>query len=428
VKKFDSSFNKTFPLFHFLNFFTYKKVERTSIYCQNCRSQNSLRDTHCQNCGTRLLLVVFPNSLQYDTNHVPSFYEDHLLERVSLLELRLVQVSESLRIAMEIIREQGKIVKENHNLTKNLYQILGNLNIEEAEKIQQKWNELQSKDTKTKNKKSKNSQIIETIVAEHDSPNVELFTKLLNEGVKLLSKNEEKEAFRMLERAALLSPRNAPLLSFIAEKYFLADKFDDAKKYLEKAFEFAPDDPNILLLLGVIFADEGKAENARHFLSILAENENTSRVVNFIWGILAAFEGKWTESLAAFKLALGDNEIPELQYLIGCVYFNLSDEILALRHLQIAGSLDKNYSDACFMQAVIYHSQADFEREKNMLQNASEKPEAGAQCQEFLRKNKLNLENALPFQHFKKKNARLLTGGALRLARFCRSEIGKAIE
>ena len=71
--------------------------------------------SHCQNCGTRLLLVVFPQSLQYDTNHVPSFYEDHLLERVSLLELRLVQMSESLRIAMEIIREQGKIVKENQN-------------------------------------------------------------------------------------------------------------------------------------------------------------------------------------------------------------------------------------------------------------------------------------------------------------------------
>ena len=87
-------------------------MERTPVYCQNCRSRNSLRDTHCQNCGTRLLLVVFPQSLQFDTNHVPSYYEDHLLERVSLLELRLVQMSESLRIAMEIIREQGKIVRE----------------------------------------------------------------------------------------------------------------------------------------------------------------------------------------------------------------------------------------------------------------------------------------------------------------------------
>jgi len=389
-------------------------VERTSIYCQNCRTQNSLRDTHCQHCGTRLLLVVFPQSLQYDTNHVPSFYEDHLLERVSLLELRLVQMSESLRIAMEIIREQGKIVKKNQTQVRVLNKKLG---IQDADKTEIR-----------QTAPDKSSQTIKDIIAEHDSPNVELFTKLLDEGVKLLEKNEEKEAFRMLERAVLLSPRNVALLFFTAKHYFFADKFSDAKKYLEKAFELAPDNINILFLLGVIYADEAESEKARLFLSILAENEKTSHIVNFIWGILAAFEENWTESVAAFKLALEKEEIPELQYLLGAVYFHQDDDILALRHFQRAISLDRKYSDAWFMQAVIYHLQKDSEREKNMFQNASEQKEAGAQCAEFLRKNKLNLEIALPFQHFKKKNTRLLTGGALRLGRFLKTEISKAIE
>ena len=390
-------------------------MERTSIYCQNCRTQNSLRDTHCQHCGTRLLLVVFPQSLQYDTNHVPSFYEDHLLERVSLLELRLVQMSESLRIAMEIIREQGKIVKENQSQVRVLNKKLG---------IQSAKNTEESRATAH----DKKSQTIKDIIAEHDSPNVELFTKLIAEGVKLLEKNEEKEAFRMLERAVLLSPRNVALLFLTAKNYFFADKYSDAKKYLEKAFELAPENINVLFLLGVIYADEADTEKARLFLSILAENEKTSHIVNFIWGILAAFEENWAESVAAFKLALEKAEIPELHYLLGAVYFHQNDDISALQHFQRAISLDRKYSDAWFMQAVIYHLQKDSEREKNMFQNASELKEAGAQCAEFLRKNKLNLEIALPFQHFKKKNARLLTSGALRLARFLKAEIGKAIE
>lgn len=396
-------------------------MERTSIYCQNCRSQNSLRETHCQQCGTRLLLVVFPNSLQYDTNHVPSFYEDHLLERVSLLELRLVQMSEGLRIAMDIIREQGKITKENQKQVKFLNQKLG-ITDEEPDKINQILQE------SPESGKVKTSQIIENIVAEHDSPNTELFTKLFKEGVKLLGQNEEKEAFRMLERAVLLSPRNIPLLSFVAKTCFFADKFSDAKKYFEKVFELAPDDLEILLFLGSIYADEAETEKARRFLSILAENEKTSRVVNFIWGMLAAFEENWTESIAAFKLALGKEEIPELQYLIGCAYFQTKDEVLALRHLQKAISLDRKYSDSWFMQSLIYRLQDDSEREKNMLQNASETTEAGAQCLEFLRKDNLNLEIVLPFQHFKKKNARLINGGALRLARFFRREIRNAID
>jgi tetratricopeptide (TPR) repeat protein len=389
-------------------------VERPDVYCQNCRSQNSLRDTHCRNCGTRLLLVVFPQSLQYDTNHVPSFYEDHLLERVSLLELRLVQMSESLRIAMEIIREQGKIVKENQHQVRLLNKKLGNQG-----------------DAKRTGDKSaaqnKVSQTIENIVAEHDSPNVELFTKLLSEGLKLLEKNEEKEAFRMLERAALLSPRNVLLLLFTAKNYFFADKFSEAKKYLEKAFELAPDNTDILFLLGVISADEGDTEKARLFLSILAENHKTSPIVNFIWGILAAFEEKWTESTAAFKVAAEQGDFAELQYLIGCAYFQQNDLAPALLHFQKAVAFDRKYSDAWFMQAVVYHLQDDETREKNMLKNSSELTEAAAQSAEFLRKNNLELETALPFQHFKKKNARLLTGGALRLARFLKNEIVKAI-
>lgn len=359
--------------------------------------------------------MVFPQSLQYDTNHVPSFYEDHLLERVSLLELRLVQMSESLRIAMEIIREQGKIVKENQHQVRLLNKKLGGQSDKKSAENQSDTN-------------NRISQIIENIVAEHDSPNVELFTKLLGEGVKLLEKDEEKEAFRMLERAALLSPRNVPLLFFTAKTYFFADKFADAKKFLEKAFELAPDNTEVLFLLGVIYADEGETEKARLFLSIPAENEKTSRVVNFIWGILAATEESWTESVAAFKLASEQGDFPELQYLTGCAYFQKKEALAALKHFQQAISLDRNYADAWFMQAVVYRVQRDAAREKDMLENASELKEPGAQCAEFLRKNKLDLEIALPFQHFQKKNARLLTGGALHLTRFLKSEIGKAIE
>jgi len=388
-------------------------VERPDVYCQNCRSQNSLRETHCKNCGTRLLLVVFPQSLQYDTNHVPSFYEDHLLERVSLLELRLTQVGDGLRIAMEIIREQGKIIRENNELAKSLYRKVNGTNAKKSEKS-------------NSSKKDKITQTIEKAVAEHDSPNVELFTKLLTEGVRLLEKNDEKEAFRMLERAVMLSPRNVSLLLFTARAHFFADKFSDAKKYLEKAFEFAPDNTDVLFLLGVIYADEADTEKARLFLSILAENEKTSMVVNFVWGILAAAEKKLSESIAAFKVAAQAANFAELEYLLGCSFFEQNELVSALRHFQKAIAIDRKYADAWFMQAVVYHLQAD-ERVINMLANASDLKEAGSQSTEFLRKNKLDLDIALPFQHFIKKDARLLTGGSLRLARFLKNEIIKAI-
>lgn len=388
-------------------------MERPAVYCQNCRSQNSLSDSHCLNCGTRLLLVVFPQSLQYDTNHVPSFYEDHLLERVSLLELRLGQMSEALKIAMEIIREQGKIVKENQNHFKNL-------NKKKSVRNDEK------KIAFPNNQEDETNLNIESILSEHHSPNVELFSKILGESVKLLKNSEEKEAFRMLERAVLLSPRNASLLFFTGRTYFLADKYAEAKKHLEKAFEIAPEKAAVLLLLGIIYADLGEAEKARFYLSILAENEQTSLIVNLTWGILAAFEKNWSESIAAFKVASEIGDAAELQYLTGCAFFEQKEYNSALRHFQNAVSLDRNYADAWFMQSVIYRKQNDHERQQNMYQNAAEIKEAAAQCTEFLRKKTTDLEIALPFRHFGI-NSRLISGGALRLAKFIKNEIVKAI-
>ncbi len=43
------------------------------------------------------MLVVFPPAIRHDDGIVPSYYEDHLLERVSLLELRLAQVTEQIQ-------------------------------------------------------------------------------------------------------------------------------------------------------------------------------------------------------------------------------------------------------------------------------------------------------------------------------------------
>jgi Tfp pilus assembly protein PilF len=399
-------------------------VKSTSIYCQNCRAANNLKDTHCQNCGTRLLLVVFPNSLQYDTNHVPSFYEDHLLERVSLLELRLAQMTEGLQAAMEIIREQGKIVKEEHALVKSLYQMLGILNTEETEKIKKAWNELTQKVGAAKTEPDQGAKMIDKVVGEHDLPNTELLARLIREGLRLLAANEEKQGFQMIERAVALSPKNAPLLTLAAENYFRADKLAEARKYLERLFEKTPENPRILLLLGAICADDGETEKARRLLSIPADDEKTAPVVNFIWGFLSAFDGRWTESIAAFKLADKNEETPELQYLIGCAYFQNGRYAMALRHLQKAALLDRNYSDAWFMQSVVYRIQKNAEGEKNAFEKALLAKESGAQSLEFVKgRREPDFETALPFRHFGQKNARLLSHGSLRLTKFFKNEI-----
>ena len=386
-------------------------------------------ETNCLRCGTRLLLVVFPQSLKYDTNYVPSFYEDHLLERVSLLELRLAQLTDQLAMAYEFISREAKSFQRDHALLQSFFETLQNVNPDLSELISQNTLELFGEKKETLAVRDRQAKILHEIFAAHDNKQTELFAHLVKEGVKLLRKNEEKQAFLNLERAALLSPKNVALLVFIAENLYRADKFDRARSNLETAFELAPQNEKTLLLLGVVCADAGETEKARKFLSVLINHPNKNFCVNYIWGMLAAYESNWTESLAAFKQSLEETESAEVFYLIGCVYYELGRHKNALESLQKAISADIKYADAWFMQSVVYALTDNEESAANARAAALESKEAGAQCLEFLKNKKnLNIKIALPFLHFKTTNNQILTKGALRLTNFFREQVFKSLE
>ena len=374
------------------------------------------------------MLVVFPQSLKYDTNYVPSFYEDHILERVSLLELRLSQITEQLAMALEFISREARSFQKDHALLQSFFETIQNVNPDLSELLSKNCLETFNEKRENIAADSKREQTFQQIFSNHDTKQIELFSHLVREGERLLAEKEEKQAFLTLERAALLSPKNVPLLVFIAENYFRVDKFQKAAQYLATALEFAPQNEKVLLLLGIIRADEAKTSEARKFLSLLINQPKMSFCVNYVWAMLAAFEENWTESLAAFKQASENLETAEIQYLIGSVYFQLGRRENALEHFQKAVSLDIKFSDAWFMQSVVYELAGNTESAKNTREAALESKEAGAQCLEFLKRNKSpDFETAVAFLHFKEsKNP--LTKGSLRLAKFLREQIYKAIE
>lgn len=403
-------------------------MEKIAHYCQKCRHANRVGERHCRRCGTRLMIVVFPPSMRRDEGVAPSFYEDHLLERVSLLELQLAQAVEKIgmissffaREAKEIKKEQKfirafaeRLEKENPRLAEEFNRLRGEKTVERSAGSA-------AADRKTKNRNE--------IIAAHANPNRELFAHLVKEGVRLLGAREEKQAFQMLERAVLLSPENVALLVFTAEQLYRADQFERSKTYLERAFDFEPDNATALLLLGAICADAGDVENGRKFLSVLASNEDTFELIHFAWGVMAAFEANWTEALAAFKFALGDENTPELSYLIGCVYFQLANYESALAFFEKTAAADEKYADTHFMKSVIYKLAGDRAAEDKELETAANIKESGAQCAEYLSgKKQFDLPNALPFLHFQRPRKQLLTGGAPRLHKFFRRRILEAV-
>lgn len=380
---------------------------------------------NCWRCGTTLMLVVYPPSIQHEEMIIPTYYEDHLLERVSLLELRLSQITEKLSLALELMLKQSSTIQTDHTLVKSILEILeenGIANKKEAANS----NVVTKHELEEINKSAgKIDRRIAEIIAAHHTPNAELFIHLVNEGAKLLEKHEEKQAFQMLERAALLSPENTTLFLFIAENFFRAEKTAEARKFLEKAHKVEPANANVLLLLGTIYADAGESEKSRRLLSVLANDPKFESIVNYIWGILAAFEENWDEAVAAFKTALKTADSPELEYLIACCYLQIKSPEKAQKFLFSATKKDANFADAWFMSGM---TETDKKLSDEALKKAQKANDSGAQCLEFVKgKKTYAAETVLPFIHFKKENPHLLTKGSLRLVKFFKTRIFEAL-
>lgn len=374
------------------------------------------------------MLMVFPPSLRHEEGLPPSFYEDHLLERVSLLELHLSQVMEQLKMAYEFMQRETLTLQKDHLFLQSFFETIQKVNPDFANFLNDEFFEIYNEKTKKLSRKNKKERELKKILSAHNNKQAELFTHLVKEGFRLFAENEEKQAFRTLERASLLSPKNVQLFVFISKKLFAADRFEVAKNYLEKAYKVDSQNLEVLLLLGSIYADEATAEEARKLLSILANNPKTTVCVNLIWGMLAAFESNWLEALAAFREASNTGKNPEILFLAACANFQLQRYETALEQLEQTVSEDENFADAWFMKSVILKFTGEDQRADEMMQTAFEAKETGATCLEFMKKNKHPvLKTALPFRHFNEENNQILTKGSLRMRKFFRKQIFRSI-
>ena len=109
-----------------------------SHFCQNCRAANPLGQEFCQRCGTRLMLVVHPPSMRIDcSDTTPN--EEHLLERLTILENTLARLAERLEQGLKLLLRQSETAYANHALVKSLIEILNECGMVDNNRLEKMW-------------------------------------------------------------------------------------------------------------------------------------------------------------------------------------------------------------------------------------------------------------------------------------------------
>jgi zinc-ribbon domain len=109
-----------------------------SHFCQNCRAANPLGQEFCQRCGTRLMLVVRPPSMRVESSETTP-NEEHLLERITILENTLARLAERLEQGLKLLLRHSETAYTNHALVKSLIEILNECGVVDNNRLESMW-------------------------------------------------------------------------------------------------------------------------------------------------------------------------------------------------------------------------------------------------------------------------------------------------
>lgn len=327
-------------------------MSKVAHYCQKCLAANPLGQEFCGRCGTKLMIVTEPASARYDVIESGNANEEHLLERISALESRLGRLTEKLERGLDLLLRQAQNAHFDRALVKALVGLLTDDGVVEGEKLELLWVDRCQKDAEEELESERREELRLNILANYQGPQKVAFEQLVNEGF-LFIEDEPDRGIRSLQRAAALAADNAPLLYFVGEQFFRTGKTSRAQNYLARAYELSPTDRRVSLLLGLTCADEGDVERARELLNSATRLGGSTFAAHYGLGRLFVAEAKWRQALQEFKLALASKVSPEAHYALGCLYYQLSRDGLASRHLRKALELDQNYGEALYLLGLI---------------------------------------------------------------------------
>ncbi|MEA2173521.1 MAG: hypothetical protein QOD00_1113 [Blastocatellia bacterium] len=317
------------------------------------------------------MIVVEPRAARFEVESDGGIeQEEHLLERVSALEYRLLRVMDRLEQTLELMLRQAQNTYFDHALLESLVTVLSEAGAVDAEQLRRLWQSRCEKESAQQDEGKRRDELRQKIIAQYRGPEQPTFEKYVNEGTSLLVNDEVARGIRLLERATLIAKYHPPLLTFLGQHFFREGQTALARDYLSRSLELLPDDAGISLLLGLACGDEGEAERAVELLEAAARNGRASFAAHYGLGRLFVAAGRWTDALASFKRALAARPCAEAHYVVGSVYYKLERDRMAARHLRKALEMDEEYAAAYYTLGLVQLRGGETERARESFEAA----------------------------------------------------------
>ncbi|MCH9649897.1 MAG: tetratricopeptide repeat protein [Deltaproteobacteria bacterium] len=330
----------------------------SQLFCQVCGVTNQADREFCRRCHHKLLVVsgtLFEEDLDFDSMGEEGFsFDEHLLERISILEEVVKRSAESLRQLLGALRKQERNILVNNTGLAALRELLEEKRVLASDDWNELWQSRMDDHSLSLEKRERFLVRRERMSSLFEGRRQADFQDLLQDAETAFSAFDREGAHRALEAAYRLDGNNYELAHFLGETHFDDGDTDLALKYFSKVLELKSDHYEGLVYGGAIFYEKGDSERAEELLKRATVLYSDAFLPHFSLGAVFASQGELSQAVAYLERAVELDAVPQALYLLGSCLYEMGRASEAIRCLQDAVRADPASEEAHQLLGLAY--------------------------------------------------------------------------
>lgn len=333
------------------------------MLCQVCGAVNGDDDEYCQRCNQKLLVVSGPlavDAAEAEEDDDEGFsLDEHLLERVSVLEEAVRRTTDTVRGLLSAVRKQEHAIllhQTGFAALRELLEAKGLLGGDEWVELWQEKMDFQLRALERRDRFAAARERIAGLYRGADGEPQRAFLALLGEAERGYADFDAERAERALLDAWALDGDNYELAAFLGEAAFNDGDGERALACFERVLEVEPDHFDGLVFGGVLAHERGEERGGRERAVALLERAVDLYPDHFLpvfsLGTVYASAGELRAAAQMLMRAVDLEPLPQALYMLASCFYEMGQATPAVRHLERVVAADPDFADAWHLLAL----------------------------------------------------------------------------
>ena len=327
------------------------------MYCQVCGARNRDDAEYCQRCGQKLMvlsgsLVSAEESL--DAGDEEFSFDEHLLERISILEEVLKRTGETVQKVLNALHRQEESILVHHAGMLALKDLLERQELIDTAEWSDLWESKMDYQFLVLEKREQFGAVRNRILGLYEGDRRHAFEQLLGEAEQALGGLDLARAMEVLESAAAFDCGNFELAHFLGEAHFQEGRLERALDHWRRVLATKPDHLQGLVYSGVIQLQQGEEKRGQELLERAVALHQDAFLPHFCLGASLAGRGRLESAVAFLGRAVEIDGVPQALYLLGRCRYELGRPGPAIESLDQAVRIDPSFEECHHLLGLCY--------------------------------------------------------------------------